>query len=107
MRRYIDADNFAKQAYKAAYPIVHDTNSHERGLTLMGIAQLLDDQPTADVRENVRGEWIENNGRYGWHCNQCNKDNVYAYITGNDGSNELQDNFCPNCGADMRGDSHE
>ena len=65
---------------------------------------VLDPVPSADVRENVRGEWIENNGRYGWHCNQCNKDNVYAYITGNDGSHELQDNFCPNCGADMRGD---
>lgn len=54
MSRYIDADEFAKQAYEVAYPIVHDINSHERGLTLMGIAQLLDEQPTADVREVVR-----------------------------------------------------
>lgn len=54
MSRYIDADKFAKQAYEVAYPIVHDINSHERGLTLMGIAQLLDDQPTADVIEVVR-----------------------------------------------------
>lgn len=54
MRRYIDADKFAKQAYEVAYPIVHDNNSHERGLTLMGIAQLLDEQPIADVIEVVR-----------------------------------------------------
>lgn len=54
MSRYIDADKFAKQAYEVAYPIVHDNNSHERGLTLMGIARLLDDQPTADVVEVVR-----------------------------------------------------
>lgn len=53
--RYIDADKFAKQAYEVAYPIVHDINSHERGLTLMGIAQLLDEQPTADVREIRQG----------------------------------------------------
>lgn len=54
MSRYINADEFAKQAYEVAYPIVHDNNSHERGLTLMGIAQLLDEQPTADVVEVVR-----------------------------------------------------
>lgn len=52
--RYIDADKFAKQAYEVAYPIVHDINSHERGLTLMGIAQLLDEQPTIDAVEVVR-----------------------------------------------------
>lgn len=63
MSRYIDADKFAKQAYEVAYPIVHDNNSHERGLTLMGIAQLLDDQPTADVVEVVRCKdcrWYDN-----------------------------------------------
>lgn len=49
MSRYIDANKFAKQVYEVAYPIVHDINSHERGLTLMDIAKLLYDQPTADV----------------------------------------------------------
>ena len=49
MARYIDADRLARQAYEVAYPIVYDNNSHERGLSLMGIAQLLDEQPTADV----------------------------------------------------------
>lgn len=51
MSRYIDANKFAKQVYEVAYPIVHDINSHERGLTLMDIAKLLYDQPTADVVE--------------------------------------------------------
>ena len=68
MSRYIDAIKFAKQAYEVAYPIVHDNNSHERGLTLMGIAQLLDEQPTADVVEVVRCKdcrfWQDNNGGY-------------------------------------------
>lgn len=51
--RIIDADDFAKRAYEVAYPVVHGLNDHERGLTLMGIAQLLDEQPT--VHEN---HWI-------------------------------------------------
>ena len=48
----------------------------------------IDDIPTADVRENVRGEWINNmNGTY--ECNIC-------------GCKHSKSNFCPNCGADMR-----
>ena len=109
MSKYIDADNFAKQAYEVAYPIVHDNNSHERGLTLMGIMQLLDEQPTADVRENVKGEWvrwyeeIKHDGytEYIPHC-KCPKceteydSHIVKFI-----------NFCPNCGADMRENKYE
>lgn len=54
MSRYIDADAFAKKVYEVAYPVIHEINSQERGLTLIGIAQLLDAQPTADVVEVVR-----------------------------------------------------
>lgn len=93
--RYIDADKFAKQAYEVAYPIVHDINSHERGLTLMGIAQLLDEQPTADVRENVMGKWIKKKGSL-WSlatCSVCGELSV-----------EGDKPFCPNCGAQMIGD---
>ena len=64
------------------------------------ISEWIDKQPTADVRENVRGEWrttyldhIAMGERpkilYCSICNQC-----IAYPT----------NYCPNCGADMRGD---
>ena len=92
--RYIDANKFAKQAYEVAYPIVHDNNSNERGLTLMGIAQLLDDQPIADVRENVRGEWLHKKTTDDYHVTgQCSNCHERRRI----------DNFCPNCGADMRG----
>ena len=117
MARYIDADRFAKQAYEVAYPIVHDINSHERGLTLMGIAQLLDEQPTADVvprerfdrvmdnlkavleernvRENVKGEWevidYAEPRRYG--CSNCH---IFGWH---------KTNYCPNCGAEMRGEA--
>ena len=51
-----------------------------------------------DVRENVRGEWIDitkTGGYFVWKCSEC-------------GELNLEDSyFCPNCGADMRGGQHE
>ena len=68
-----------------------------------GIAiQNINDIPSADVRENVRGEWITTyldhvamgerpKILYCSVCNQC-----IAYPT----------NYCPNCGAEMGGDNN-
>ena len=66
----------------------------------------IEELPSADVRENVRGEWIESNDEmYGsgcWKCSNCGYGYSYeAYFEVNDF------NFCPNCGADMRGESDE
>ena len=64
------------------------------------------DYPTADVKPVARGEWIKNEGRVGWHCSCCGVDNNYAYSWNSDtGKDEFQDNFCPSCGADMRGEN--
>ena len=65
--------------------------------------------PTADVRENVKGRWVEvvdrtemydKEGVKTWgmlfQCNQCGF--VLNAIEGHTG----QYNYCPNCGADMR-----
>jgi len=58
------------------------------------------------VRENVRGEWIDD-GIHGdwaweqdghgncwhiWKCSKCERET------------QIRSNYCPNCGADMRGD---
>lgn len=48
----------------------------------------------ADVRENVRGEWLSMFGH-----NVCNKCGFKIDI--------VPTNFCPNCGADMRGGNHD
>lgn len=57
---------------------------------------ILDPIPTADVRENVRGEWIFPYGDKKYkRCSVCGR--VFYSIPYNT-------NFCPNCGADMRGD---
>ena len=52
--------------------------------------------PPADVRENVRGEWIEDGFLDRKTCSVCG-----AWIANNTGTAVL--NYCPNCGADLRG----
>ena len=61
------------------------------------ISVKLDNIPKADVRENVRGEWIledESDVYELWKCSKC----------GN-GAFDARYDFCPNCGADMRGEN--
>lgn len=66
--------------------------------------------PASEVRENVRGEWLnmerieDDKAEYitEWQqaqCSVCHKWHTtpYMYFF-------THDNFCPNCGADMRGD---
>lgn len=48
--------------------------------------------PTAYVVEHKRGEWIIQDGNV--VCSECFEPN-------------LETNYCPNCGADMRGDINE
>ena len=58
-----------------------------------------------DVRENVKGEWIGEADGYAdgelvydtWYCGACG-----TYFE--DWEEEPTWNFCPNCGADMRGE---
>ena len=47
--------------------------------------------------ERPQGEWIIDG-----HHIRCNKCNDYICNTDREG-NKIPDNFCPNCGADMRG----
>ena len=54
MKYLIDANVFAKKAFNIAYPIVAGHNDHERGLTLSGIAQLLDEMQPVDAVPVIR-----------------------------------------------------
>ena len=60
---------------------------------------LLDEIPPADVRENIHGTWEEwKVGKYEGVpiCSVCK----HGFPLGFN-----QYNFCPNCGADMRGET--
>ena len=99
MRRYIDADKLINELE----PVVKSAAFKNRNIrsNVNKCWEIVNNQPTADVRENVRGEWrttyldhVAMGERpkilYCSVCNQC-----IAYPT----------NFCPNCGASMRGDN--
>lgn len=84
MSRYIDADKL-KQHY--AWWNNEDKETFD---------EIVDAQPTADVRENVKGKWLQDKhdeAGYGYFdCSVCGADFYDVY------------DFCPNCGADMRAD---
>ena len=91
MSRYIDADKIPRHGKRGGECYWQE------------IEQL----PTADVRENVRGEWINTTSGEHYKCSQCgtlapiwiDESNSCEYYK--DISEWLSD-FCPNCGADMR-----
>lgn len=67
------------------------------------IHALIDCVPAADVRENVKGKWIDGqqmgfDGSLYWYreCDQCG-------YKRQDDNPDRDSKFCPNCGADMRG----
>ena len=57
-----------------------------------GIARWLRDAPT--IEERKKGKWIKQ--AIGWKCSNC------VLCTNDRGADSF--NFCPNCGADMRGE---
>lgn len=71
-----------------------DFIADERGVLLYAdsVQACLLDIPAADVRENIRGEWIIQRGNYNeeFECSEC------QHISKDGG------NYCGNCGARMR-----
>jgi len=52
------------------------------------------------LSERPKGKWIEvTNGRGGHECSNC-----HAYAPSYMSGDEHLSDFCPNCGADMRGE---
>ncbi len=95
--RLIDADKLKKDVLD-----LHDCyNGFSDTYDKACIIGVIDEQPPADVRENVRGEWVSDVAYYDEEgcpcivsrCNQCGEPNP-------------ETNYCPNCGADMRGENN-
>lgn len=77
MSKYIDQDKLAEFARHSTIGI--DANDIMRF-------------PTADVVEVKHGEWLEDSGNIA--CSECHT--IWLY---------RRTDFCPNCGADMRGET--
>lgn len=81
MSRYIDADKL-QQVYK-------EIHGGKRSL-------LIDTEPTADVRENVRGYWKKRKDKPLQNWYQCSNCGAICGET---------PKYCSECGADMRGEA--
>lgn len=97
--RLIDADLF--EAVTTIIPDGMDAESYMAGMDF--VLNKIDDAPTIEP-ERKKGEWMpqDHNKRSGYVTTT-----VYYYpkcsVCGHHGNYGMY--FCPNCGADMRGDS--
>lgn len=90
MSRYIDADNLINELSAACMPI------YEKGIAgILGdnssIADIINEQPTADVQEVKHGEWQED-GLDNIICSACGES---FNICDNDTERFI---YCPSCG---------
>lgn len=93
---------------EAAIDAVDVCNLH-RGI-IDALQAIISDIPSADVRPVVRGEWEKHEdfdpyggGRFvEWVCSECDKRLRGDWATRNHIEETPTENFCPNCGADMR-----
>lgn len=114
--RLIDADALIAQLKAIRIRSNDLTIDYKRGHSdgIITAVEYADDAPTADAVPVVRGEWIvdecdtsDDVPSYSWidfHCSECNTN--YGLEEGQYGwcrYEKIPYNFCPNCGADMRG----
>ena len=93
MSRYIDADILIKEL-----DITEDLSAYDA----IVFEKMVNEQPTADVRENVHGEWILDDSSI--NCSVCGRSrwSVPPF------ENLVKSfNYCPHCGADIREEVEE
>jgi hypothetical protein len=121
MSRYIDADKVMLAVTRG----LNDFNWNSDNCRAFSIEQRIKEIPTADVRENVHGKWLTRENSNVHYCQECgwalmdaeggvppymgidfNRLNPERWNVFVGWIDELM-NFCPNCGADMRGEKDE
>ena len=93
MPRYINEDDFCEYIRKSTTPSGAEWTVSK-----------IKDMPSADVAEVKHGKWINDKGLY--KCSVCNElwSHWWAIVVGDERMNKMM-KFCPNCGADMRGET--
>ena len=82
MTRLIDADALKESFCEGAF-------------TTRGVREIIDNAPTVEPK---KGKWKKRHEN-SYECPFCGEENFYAY---DEVLGKFNDNFCPNCGADMR-----
>lgn len=95
MARLIDADALSVRLLDATY---YDSQDEDI------VWQMVQDAPTIEAKPVVHGEWLDAPyvyfGAKRYLCSEC-KDSEFweaRFVI-------VKENFCPNCGADMRGET--
>lgn len=123
MAKYIDSDAFLSQE-RAWYCDNCDRRKNSKGKTVYEIGDapcracdigdildLLEDYPSDDVVERKRGKWIYDTlGEMNMPIVKCSECELTEPWFDDEGMGftlhgQKYANFCPNCGADMRGDN--
>ena len=89
MKRLIDAQD--------AFNVLTDYYHHKSSTQHLALQEALNKVPTVDAEPVRHGKWIGYAGTIGNECSVCGK-----WIDVLQGTAEM--NYCPNCGADMRGE---
>ena len=92
-----DAVNIAESYEVKIDGFCLDDYEYGRDQVAHSIANDLEDIAAVNVVPVVHGEWI-----YDGHHRRCNRCGTYFCNTDREGD-IIPNNFCPNCGADMRG----
>lgn len=93
MSDYIDREAISKrlEGMEIVGPLYY-------GIPVVEALDAIENMPAADARPVVRGEWVQDTAGWGgseyviFRCSKCLRAIPYDKY-----------NFCPNCGADMRG----
>ena len=98
-KRLIDANMIPWEEYYVPDPDSNAQWDYKKELCVT--KPVIDQMPTVDAVEVVHGHWVpirdkKFGGCLGLQCSVCRK------RTRNNGGN-----YCPNCGADMRGDGND
>ena len=93
MSRYIEEDHLIVNIY------FHADDDGYICCPVEVLEEIIKEEPTADVRENTHGKWLRTPmACYGggtiteFECSACGEHQI------------VESNFCPNCGADCRGE---
>lgn len=102
MGRLIDADAL-NDMINRSYPMTDRIDVHN-GYAIC--QEMIKQLPT--IEERKRGEWIEENRRprsMMFYCSECHR-TAYDPQNHHGGQKRCRYAFCPNCGADMRGENN-